>query len=142
MARIRDSREIAEKWGRVTPQRTSDYQSGIRSPRRDWAEAAEAANDTYVQGVTQAANEGRFGAGVRQAGNQKWQRGAESKGPQRFAEGVQLGGDAYRTGFEPFRQAIEETELPPRFPRGDPRNLERVSSIANALNERRRQERS
>lgn len=140
MAEIRSSNEIASKWARVTPQRTTDYRDGIQRPRRDWADAAAEANDTYVQAVTQAANEGRFGAGIRTAGTQKWQQAATNKGPNRFAEGVQLGEGNYTRGFEPFRQAIETTQLPPRFPRGDPRNLERVGVIARALNERRRQQ--
>lgn len=139
MAEIRSSTEIAGKWARVTPQRTTDYRDGIQRPRRDWADAASEANDTYVQAVTQAANEGRFSAGVRNAGTQRWQQAASQKGPNRFAEGVQLGENNYQRGFEPFRQTIEGTQLPPRFPRGDPRNIERVSTLARALNERRRQ---
>ena len=28
--------KIAEKWARVTPDRTQDYEDGVRSPSKDW----------------------------------------------------------------------------------------------------------
>lgn len=138
MAEIKSSSEIANKWARVTPQRTTDYRNGVQRPRRSWSESAAASNETYVQAVTQAAQEGRFASGVRAAGEQKWQQAATTKGPNRFAEGVQLGESAFTAGFEPYRQVIEQTVLPPRFPRGDPRNIDRVQKLASALNAKRR----
>ena len=87
MADIKSTDRIAEKWARVTPQRTQDYTEGIESPRRPWAEATAAAEETYKAGVTQAANKGRFSKGVRATGNEGWQRKTRDKGPQRFAEG-------------------------------------------------------
>jgi hypothetical protein len=41
-------------------------------------------------GVTAAAQGNRFAAGVRQAGDQKWQNNTITKGPQRCARGVQI----------------------------------------------------
>jgi len=35
--------------------------------------------------------------------------------------------------FAPFREAIEKVDLGPRFPRRDPRNLERVKRVVDAL---------
>ncbi len=132
MAEIRSSGDIARKWARVTPQRATDYREGVQRPRRSWEAAAAESNDTYTQAVTAAANEGRFAAGVRRAGDAKWASATTAKGPNRFAEGVQLGQDAYGRGFEPYRQTIESLNLPPRYPRGDPRNLERVSAVARS----------
>ena len=36
-------------------------------------------------------------------------------------------------GFQPYADTIRSTTLPPRFPKGDPRNLERTKAIATAL---------
>jgi len=80
-----------------------------------------------------AAAQDSFGKGVTKAGTAKWQGKALAKGPGRFAEGVMIGGDDYEKGFGPYRDEIEKTALPPRFPKRDPRNLMRVSAITTAL---------
>lgn len=137
MAQIKPVEAIAAKWARVTPQRVDDFQQGVQSPRRDWATAASAANDTYKTAVTAAANAGRFATGVTKAGSAKWSSKTLSKGPSRFAQGVAEAGPDYAQGFAPYAQTIAGTTLPPRFAKGDPRNIERVTAIAKALNMRR-----
>ncbi|HDZ62619.1 MAG TPA: hypothetical protein ENH40_05695 [Nitrospirae bacterium] len=133
MAKIKSASEIAEKWARVTPQRAPDYEAGIKSPRVDWAIATKAAEDAYKAGVIKAANEGRFGKGVTKAGTAKWQEKTLAVGPARYSQGVSIAGPAYEKGFAPFRDIIEKTTLPPRFSKGDPRNIERVKVMAEAL---------
>jgi len=81
---------------------------------------AAAAADSYAKGITKA-------------GSAKWQQRATTKGPGRFAEGVMIGSDDYEKGFAPYRDEIEKTVLPPRYPKRDPRNINRVSAIAQAL---------
>lgn len=137
MPEIKSANEIAAKWARVTPQRTDDYEQGVKSPKRDWEQATLEAADRQAEGVQIAIQEKRFEKGVAKAGTSKWQRGATTKGPQRWSQGVQLGADDYEEGFKPFRDVIEDTVLPPRFPAGDPRNIERVKAIAEALHNKR-----
>jgi len=137
MANIKPIDRIAEKWARVTPQRTQDYTDGIENPRTDWAGATAAAADTYKDAVTKAANSGQFAKGVRNAGTQKWQQRARQKGPQRFAEGVQIAQPDYQAGFAPYADVIKATTLPPRYAKGDPRNIDRVRVISSALARRR-----
>ena len=133
MAAIRSIEKIAKKWATVTPGRSEDYRSGIESPRRDWETATAAAEDSYQAGVTAAIAEKRFGKGVRAAGTDKWQRGALEKGTMRWGPGVAMAESAYATGFGPIRDAIERVTLPPRFARRDPRNLNRVKAIVDAV---------
>ena len=133
MAEIRDLSEIKKKWIRVTPGRTEDYKIGIKNPRRDWEKETSGAADTYKAGVDAAHSKGLFAKGVKKAGTSKWQSKALAKGPTRFAEGVYLAGDDYEAGFAPYREAIARTDLGPRFPKRDPRNLDRVKRIVNAL---------
>ena len=133
MPAIKSIAAIAEKWTRVTPLRTEDYKLGIESPRKDWAEAAGAAEESYKTAVTEAAAEGRFGRGVSKAGTPKWKEKALTKGVPRWGEGVRLACPDYAAGFGPFRDVIEQTTLPPRYPKGDPRNIERVAVLAAAL---------
>jgi len=124
---------FASKWGRVTPQRTEDYKLGVESPRQPWAEATLAAAKNQADGIQEAIREKRFEKGVTKAGNSTWLQGAISKGVNRFGEGVQLAQEKYATNFAPYAQVIESTTLPPRYPKGDPRNVERVKAIAMAL---------
>lgn len=125
MAEIKSASRITEKWTRVTPLRSEDYKIGIQNPRRDWEKSATAAaQDSFAKGIAKA-------------GSGKWQARALQKGPGRFAEGVMVGGPDYEKGFAPYRDEIEKTALPPRFPKRDPRNLLRVSAIATALGKKK-----
>ena len=133
MAFIRSIEQIAKKFATVTPGRTEDYRNGVENPRRDWATAAAASEAAYEAGVTQAIAKKRFGKGVKAAGTETWQKGAIEKGTARWGPGVVLAQDKYARNFAPFRDAIERVTLPPRFARRDPRNLDRVKAVVNAL---------
>lgn len=133
MAEIKSLGAIRDKWTRVTPGRTEDYKLGIQNPKRDWAEETAAAEANYKAGVDAAQAKGMFKKGVAKAGSGKWKDKSLKKGPGRFAEGVYLAGPDYEKGFAPFREAIARTDLGPRFPRRDPRNIDRVRKIVDAL---------
>jgi len=133
MAEIKSLAAIGEKWGRVTPGRVDDYKIGISNPKRDWAEETKAAKGNWKAGVDAAASKDLFAKGVEAAGTGKWKDKALKKGPGRFSEGVYLARPDYEKGFAPFREAIAATDLGPRFPKRDPRNMDRVKRIVDAL---------
>ena len=133
MAEIKSMSAITEKWTRVTPQRTEDYTKGIQNPLRDWEAETVAARDNWKAGIDAAAAKGLFAKGVSAAGTKKWKEKALAKGPGRFAEGVYIAGPDYEKGFAPYREAIARVDLGPKFPRRDPRNLDRVKRVVNAL---------
>lgn len=131
MAKVKAN--FAAKWARVTPQRTEDYQQGVQNPKNSWQEATLAAAKNQADGIQEAIRDKRFEKGVQKAGNSAWQQGALTKGVNRFGEGVQMSQEKYSSGFAPYAQVIESTTLPPRYPKGDPRNVARVTAIASAL---------
>ncbi|MBW8035619.1 MAG: hypothetical protein FVQ79_08315 [Planctomycetes bacterium] len=133
MAEIKSMNAIREKWQRVTPGRTEDYKIGIANPKRDWETETLESRDNWKAGVDAAFAKGLFAKGVTKAGTKKWQDKALKKGPGRFAEGVYLAGPDYEKGFAPYREAISRVDLGPRFPKRDPRNLERVRRVVEAL---------
>lgn len=137
MAEIKSAAQIADKWGRVTPQRTQDYDQGIRNPRRDWQTATAAAADRYRDGIQESIQRGAFESGVANAGSEKWARKTREVGVGRWGPGVQAAAGDFQKGFEPYRQIIEQTDLGPRYPKGDPRNIERVAKLAQALHTRK-----
>lgn len=133
MAEIKSLSAIRDKWTRVTPGRTEDYKLGIKNPKRDWEQETLAAEGNWKAGIDAAAAKGLFPKGVKKAGSAKWQEKALKKGPGRFAEGVYIAGPDYESGFAPYRAAIERVDLGPKFPRRDPRNIERVKRVVEAL---------
>jgi len=133
MAEIKSASAIAEKWSRVTPQRVPDYENGVRQPGKDWANNTAAAESSFEAGIQNAIQQKRFGKGVKNAGTAKWQSKTLEKGTQRWGPGVSVAQSDYENGFAPYRDEIERTSLPPRYPKGDPRNIERVSKLAKAL---------
>lgn len=133
MAKIKDTARIAAKWKRRAESAGPEYEEGVRNPRADWATQTAAAESNYEQGVQASISRKAFGKGVRKAGTEKWQKNALEKGPSRFATGVALAQDNYETGFAPFQATIASLQLPPRGPKGDPKNIARVAAIAKAL---------
>lgn len=133
MAEIKSLSAIRDKWTRVTPGRTEDYKIGIQNPKRDWETETVESRDNWKAGIDAAAAKGLFEKGVVKAGTKKWQEKALKKGPGRFAEGVYIAGPDYEKGFAPYREAIARVDLGPRFPKRDPRNLERVRRVVEAL---------
>src|SRR3990170_673976 len=133
MTAVKSTSATADKWARVTPARSEDYKLGIQSPRTSWATASKAGEERFKAGVQEAINRGAYGKGVSAAGDQRWQQKALAKGPTRFAEGVAIGAPDYAAGVAPYLDTIAATTLPPRFAKGDPRNIERTRVIAMAL---------
>ena len=127
--------EIAKKWSDVTPGRTADYERGVNNPRKDWADETAASEDNYKTQVTKAANEGRFGKGVRKAGTDKWKQKTRTKGVRNWGPGVQEGEAAYAKGYAPIRDAISRLDLPPRRGALDPSNFRRVEMVAKAAHD-------
>lgn len=139
MPAIKNLDFIGAKWKRVTALSAESYKEGVQNPKTDWADATADAEENYNKGVQAAIVAKRFGKGVRKAGTSKWQEGAVNKGTNRWPEGIRLSGNAYQEGFGPFREVILNTTLPPRGPKGDPKNIDRVRIMAKALHEKRLQ---
>ena len=135
MPAIKSSAEIAGKWGRVTPQRSQDYQAGVTSPKNSWQEKTSAAEPSWIQGTSEAASRGSFGRGVVKAGDAKWKRKTLDLGVQRWPDGVRKSEADFQTGFNPYRDVIQNTTLPPRGPKGSPTNNERARIMAQVLHE-------
>lgn len=135
MPAIKSMSASSDKWVRRAGQASSDYKAGVTSPRRSWAEATVEAKDAQAEGVQNAIANGSFEKGVQKAGNSKWARKATTVGAQRFGPGVAAAKGDYEAGFAPYSQVISGITLPPRGPKGDPRNYERSKIIGDALHE-------
>jgi len=125
--------KIAKKWARVTPERTQDYEEGVRNPLRDWAKETSAAESRYEDGVKAAIARKAFGKGVNKAGTEKQKSKTILKGIPRWPEGVRIAEKDMQAGMTPVVAVLEGLTLPQRYATGDPRNIERVKVIQQAL---------
>ncbi|NVM55340.1 MAG: hypothetical protein HWN66_16655 [Candidatus Helarchaeota archaeon] len=125
--------KIAAKWARVTPERSVDYEDGVRNPLRDWAEETADSESRYEAGIKSAMARKAFGKGVKRVGTAKQKSKTILKGIPRWPEGVRVAEADMRTGMEKVVSTLEGITLPPRFETGDPRNIERVKVIQQAL---------
>jgi hypothetical protein len=133
MPPVKSLDRISRIWASRVAAAGKEYEAGIDSPRRSWAEATKEATENYHSAIQQAISEGRFAKGVTKAGDERWRARAKSVGPRRWQEGVNGSLGRYEDGFAPYRKVIEDTVLPPRYPKGDPRNIDRVAIIADNL---------
>ena len=127
------SSEIAEKWARVTPDRVTDYEKGVRSPDRDWATEAADAEERYEAGVKAAITRKAFGKGVKRTGTSNQQSATIQKGIPIWGERVRMAQAKMAAGMEAVVNTLAGITLKPRYAAGDPRNLDRVKQIAEAL---------
>ncbi len=128
-----NAKKIAEKWARVTAERIQDYEDGVRNPQKDWETETSEAEDRYEQGIKDAIARKAFGKGVKRVGTSKQQNACIIKGIVRWPEGVRGAEGDMEKGMVPVVTALEGLKLPPRYPTGDPRNIERVKVIQQTL---------
>lgn len=126
---------IAEKWARVTPDRVEDYERGVRSPDRDWAEETADAEDRYEEGIKKSIARKAFSKGVKRTGTNNQMQATIQKGIPIWGERVRMAQDKMRDGMEDVVRTLTGITLRPRYATGDPRNLERVKQIAEALHQ-------
>jgi hypothetical protein len=124
---------IAKKYAARGAAAGADYSAGVQAPRQDWAQATEAASNTWGAGVQQAISSGAFSKGVAKAGTPKWQRKASGVGATRYGPGVQAAVSDYAAGVAPYLDVLRNLSLPARAPKGDPGNINRVAAVAAAL---------
>ena len=130
---VKSASAIAEKWARVTPERSLDYEEGVRNPLRDWEKETLDAESRYEDGIKASISRKAFGKGVKKAGTAKQRSKTISKGIPRWPEGVRGAQEDMKNGMEPVVKVLEGLTLPPRFATGDPRNIDRVKAIQQAL---------
>jgi len=128
---------IARKWARVTPERTEDYEAGVRSPRKDWEKESVDAESRYQEALKQSFTRNARSKGVKKCGTAAQIAATLEKGLTRWPEGVRVAESKMSEGMEFVVRAIESVKERPKYPKGDPRNLEIVKDITQAIHKAR-----
>ena len=126
-------RRNPKKWARNAGNAGPSYKEGTDNPRRPWEESAVEGEANFAAVMPLVVSEARRQKGIERVGQQKYNTGVKEKGITRFTQSVALPSSMsnYDKGFEPFADAIEAVDLPPKGPKGQ--NLERVRVIQDAL---------
>jgi hypothetical protein len=134
---VKDPAAAAAKFTQRGAAAAGDYATGVRGAGNRWQANAAASEENYAAAVTEAIGRKAFGRGVTKAGGAKFEAKASTVGARRFPEGIRDAGPAFQDGVAPFLQTIAALSLPPRRPKGDPANIERVRVITEALRRRK-----
>jgi len=110
-----------------------EYAEGVKTAGESWQRETLAAEENYNNGVTAAIQRRAFVRGVSASGADHFQMKASTVGARRFPEGIRDAGQAYEDGVRPMLDVLRALDLPPRRPRGDPANTERVARANMAL---------
>lgn len=131
--RIKDTASIAQKFVTRAGAAAGDYKDGVTAAGADWEANAKASAANYDAGTQAAIADKRFEKGIAKAGSAKYTTRASTLGAQRFPGGVQASQGDYAKGAEPYLSALKGMTLPPRGPKGDPRNFQRSQAVAETL---------
>jgi hypothetical protein len=107
------------------------YAKNAAASQPTWAANTAAAEPLYVQGVTAAAQAGRFGKGVQKSGT-RYSSQVTAVGQNRFSDGMSKAGPRWLAGFGPIAQAVANTDLGPRGIRGSAANKTRAAAMSDA----------
>jgi hypothetical protein len=129
---VKDATSSAAKFVARAQAAGAAYTQGVQGAGDTWQQHTASAGDAFAAGVNAAISSGRFAKGVNKAGAAKYVAAAAGKGAQRYPQGVAAAGPAWQNGVAPYLQMMSGLTLPPRMPRGDPGNLQRVAAVANA----------
>lgn len=130
---VKDAASVAAKWTQRAGAAGPAYTAGINGTQKDWATDTAAAAGSWAAGVQTAAGNGSFAKGVTAAGTAKWKNKAANVGASRYPQGVAAATAYYQSGISAVLQVLQGVNLPPRGPKGDAANLNRVSAVTIAL---------
>jgi len=137
--RVRSAQAAADAFVTGANGAQKAYTDGVASAGQAWHDGASAAGDNWSQGTQAAIAEGRYAKGVNKAGAQRYVDKATKVGAGRYSTGAAAAKADYQTGVQPFLDVIAAQNLPPRRPKGDPGNIQRVAQLAQALRQKRLQ---
>lgn len=132
MPKVPDIARVAAKWTANAGAASPAYADGVQNPKEDWQRQTIAAAENYKVAVTKAAADNRFAKGVQRVSTDQQIQASVQKGTARYGQGIALAGPDFQAGMEPVLQVIATTVLPPKKPKGDPSNIQRVGALAAA----------
>jgi len=123
----------AQKWVDRAAVATSDYAQGVTTTNKDQSTRAIAAKKIYQDSLTASFARDAYAKGLAKSGQAGWKEGALKKGADRYAPGVSASSAKYAANSGKFDAARAASENMPRGVKGSPQNLNKVTTVVNAL---------
>lgn len=130
--RVKDVATAREKFVNRGSAAASDYANGVKGSGGTWQAHAIAAAPVFAAGIQEAITRDAYAKGVAHAGGAKYEARATGVGATRYPQGIRDAGPAWEQGASPYLQLMAGLTLPPRRPKGDPLNIQRVQAINDA----------
>jgi hypothetical protein len=138
MPAVKDLTSAAQKWSRNAGAAATEFAANAQGAADKWGRNTQASGGNFRQAISAGNIQAKFERGVSKAAQLgKFARKLASVGAGRYSEGVGGAQQDWSTGFEPYHGVLQTISLPPRAPRGDARNYERVKAVGQALNAKR-----
>jgi len=135
MVSVSNLNQSAERFERRASQAGQDYEQGVSEVSdSEQQQATLDAADAWVDGVQESIANGTFQQGV-QNPTDSWQNRALEVGRNRFTQGVQGAGTAWRENFQPVADELEALNLEPRGAAGSEANRSRMNAVFDTLSE-------
>lgn len=130
--KVPSAANIAARFVKYAPGREDRFEEGVRNPGEDWEKNTKDAEKNYEEGIQKAIGRKAFGKGVAKCGTAR-QQSQTIKNLRRWVEGIQGAEDTMAAAMGPVVSVLEGITLPPKYPKGDPRNYERNKIIGTTL---------
>lgn len=138
MPKVKDLTASAQKYSRNAGAAATEFAANAQAAADSWGTNTRSAGGNFRQAITAGNIQAKFEKGVARAIQLgRFARKLAAVGSSRYSEGVGAAQSDWAQGFEPYQTALSTVTLPPRAPRGDARNYERVKAIGQTLNAKR-----
>lgn len=134
---VKDVTASAQKYATRAGAAVNDYKTGVQAAGQKWHDNTKSSTDNYSAGVQASIANGSFGKGIDKAGPDRYATRASTKGAAAYPAGVQAGQQRWAQNVQPFFQVLQSATLPPRGPKGDPRNQQRAQFVADLLRKKK-----
>ncbi len=138
MVKTKGVERAVSNWKSGVAGASGRYTEGVKATT-DWQERAKAGDAAYKIGIQDAIARDARMKGIDKTPNSKWQSAAEIKGTQRWSPGVNAAEGDYRKGLGPVLSVIEGVTLPERTTDAAANVAARVTPIAVALQQAKRE---
>jgi hypothetical protein len=130
--RIRPAAQTADKYAANSAANVGSYKDGVQNPRREWAAATSAANDTYKTATQAAIAEDRFARGITAEAGAKQKSNAVTLGSARYPQGTSAAKSEWAKETQPILDAMAAVPDMPRGVKGSEQNFQKQRAYANA----------
>lgn len=138
MPAVKDLTSSAQKWSRNAGAAATEFAANAQQNADKWGRNTAQSGANFRQAISAGNIQAKFERGVTKAASAgKFAKKLAAVGAGRYSEGVGGAQQDWSSGFEPYNSVLSSITLPPRAPRGDARNYERVKAVGQALNAKR-----